>query len=158
MYICAGPLNPDSSLQVLWETSPPIAALPLPTVMRESKPPWFTYVSWISSPFLIPRYSRLLLRTTIFHLPGELASQAGCDGKEMLALYAEYELGISPEAQAVKDLDRLDMALQAHEYELCMSAPGQLATFFSGGLLDKIRHPVLQSVSPPPPLPRFGYS
>ncbi|XP_055386737.1 myb-like protein D [Condylostylus longicornis] len=38
-------------------------------------------------------------------------------GKRMWELFVEYESGESPESKFVKDLDRLDMVLQAFEYE-----------------------------------------
>jgi putative hydrolase of HD superfamily len=38
-------------------------------------------------------------------------------GEEMRALWQEYESGESEEARLLKDLDKLEMLLQAHEYE-----------------------------------------
>ena len=38
-------------------------------------------------------------------------------GVEMLALYMEYEAGITPEARFLKLCDKLDMALQSYEYQ-----------------------------------------
>ncbi|XP_073823714.1 uncharacterized protein [Musca autumnalis] len=38
-------------------------------------------------------------------------------GKRMMELFEEYEHGESPESKFVKDLDRLDMVMQAFEYE-----------------------------------------
>ncbi|GAB0098557.1 HD_domain domain-containing protein [Sergentomyia squamirostris] len=38
-------------------------------------------------------------------------------GPRIMPLYYEYEEGLTPEARFVKDLDRLDMVLQAFEYE-----------------------------------------
>ncbi|XP_061391235.1 5'-deoxynucleotidase HDDC2-like [Musca vetustissima] len=38
-------------------------------------------------------------------------------GKRMMELFEEYEHGESPESRFVKDLDRLDMVMQAFEYE-----------------------------------------
>jgi putative hydrolase of HD superfamily len=38
-------------------------------------------------------------------------------GNEMLALWQEYEQGVTPEARAVKQLDKFDMIAQAFEYE-----------------------------------------
>ena len=37
--------------------------------------------------------------------------------KEVEALWAEYEARATPEAQLVKELDLLDMVVQAHTYE-----------------------------------------
>lgn len=42
----------------------------------------------------------------------------------------EYREQITPEATLVKELDRLDMILQAYEYEKQESAPGLLEDFF----------------------------
>ena len=44
-------------------------------------------------------------------------------GDEMLALWHEYEACASPEALLLKDLDKLEMILQAHEYEQATGAP-----------------------------------
>lgn len=41
---------------------------------------------------------------------------AGC-GAELFELWREYEGCATPEARLVKDLDKLEMILQAHEYE-----------------------------------------
>ncbi|KAK9810309.1 hypothetical protein WJX72_008370 [[Myrmecia] bisecta] len=38
-------------------------------------------------------------------------------GQEVEHLFQEYEDGATPEAQLVKDFDKLEMILQAHEYE-----------------------------------------
>lgn len=46
------------------------------------------------------------------------------------ALYAEYEAQATPSARLVKDVDLLDMALQAHEYER-RQPELDLAGFFS---------------------------
>ena len=39
---------------------------------------------------------------------------------EMFALWEEYSAQSSPEAKLVKDLDRLEMIIQAAEYEDCL--------------------------------------
>ena len=36
----------------------------------------------------------------------------GCTGQELVALWEEYEAGLTPEAKVVKDLDKFDMILQ----------------------------------------------
>ena len=41
----------------------------------------------------------------------------GCAGERVRALWDEYEAGASPEARFVKDMDKLEMILQAREYE-----------------------------------------
>jgi putative hydrolase of HD superfamily len=62
---------------------------------------------------------------------------------DLLALWHQYERQQDPEARFVRQLDRLDMALQAVVY----SAPGgpDLTEFLdSAGLI--VRHPVLAEV------------
>ncbi|XP_077601170.1 5'-deoxynucleotidase HDDC2 isoform X2 [Stigmatopora nigra] len=51
-------------------------------------------------------------------------------GKEIFALWEEYEHRISAEAKLVKEFDRLEMILQAHEYEELEGTPGRLQEFF----------------------------
>ncbi|QRV88824.1 HD domain-containing protein [Ceratobasidium sp. AG-Ba] len=61
--------------------------------------------------------------------------------KRIEALWEEYEGQITPEARFVKDLDRLEMALQASEYEKAYSnSQARLQTFFDSSL-PKIQHP-----------------
>ena len=52
-------------------------------------------------------------------------------GAEVEALFEEYEKGESPEAQLVKDCDKLEMLLQAVEYEK-ENPPLDLSEFFDG--------------------------
>ncbi len=47
----------------------------------------------------------------------ELAEGSGVSGKLMLELWEEYNAKITPEAQLVSQLDKLDAAIQAFEYE-----------------------------------------
>ncbi|KAG0698249.1 HD domain-containing protein [Suillus ampliporus] len=54
------------------------------------------------------------------------------------ALWNEYEEGETDEARFVKDLDRLEMALQAHEYETAHAV--DLQPFFDSSL-PRLRHP-----------------
>ena len=51
----------------------------------------------------------------------------------------EYELQESAESRFVKDLDRLDMVIQAYEYEQQEQRPGFLQEFFDSTEGDKIR-------------------
>ena len=51
----------------------------------------------------------------------------------------EYELQESAESKFVKDLDRLDMVIQAYEYEQQEQRPGFLQEFFDSTEGDKIR-------------------
>jgi len=48
---------------------------------------------------------------------GRSSSPSPGVGREILDLWREYEEGKSPEAMLVKDLDKLEMILQAQEYE-----------------------------------------
>ena len=51
----------------------------------------------------------------------------------------EYELQESDESKFVKDLDRLDMVIQAYEYEQQEHRPGFLQEFFDSTEGDKMR-------------------
>jgi len=51
-------------------------------------------------------------------------------GREMVALFEEYEAGESPEARLAHDLDKYDMILQAFEYEQREGRKGWLQQFF----------------------------
>ncbi|XP_061560267.1 HD domain-containing protein 2 [Phycodurus eques] len=51
-------------------------------------------------------------------------------GQEICALWEEYEHQSTTEARLVKEFDRLEMILQAHEYEELEGAPGRLQEFF----------------------------
>ncbi|XP_063079167.1 HD domain-containing protein 2 [Engraulis encrasicolus] len=51
--------------------------------------------------------------------------------KEIYDLWNEYETQASPEAKLVKELDQLEMILQAHEYEQLEGTPGRLEEFFT---------------------------
>ena len=46
-----------------------------------------------------------------------MGSSSGA-GERVASLWREYEEGVSPEAVFLKDLDKLEMILQAHEYEM----------------------------------------
>ena len=45
-------------------------------------------------------------------------------------LWLEYENQTSSEAELAKDLDKYDMILQAHDYEIRDKCPGKLQQFF----------------------------
>ena len=60
--------------------------------------------------------------------------------REILALWTEYEAGATPEARLLKDMDKVEMILQALEYEDASAGPSDqsdrpkpldLAEFFS---------------------------
>ncbi|KZT25142.1 HD domain-containing protein [Neolentinus lepideus HHB14362 ss-1] len=61
--------------------------------------------------------------------------------QRIYALWQEYEEGVSDEARFVKDLDRLEMALQAREYEKRHSR--DLQGFFDSSI-PHLRHPEVQ--------------
>ncbi|KAJ8275103.1 hypothetical protein COCON_G00097280 [Conger conger] len=64
--------------------------------------------------------------------------------KEIYDLWSEYEEQSSPEAKLVKELDQLEMILQAHEYEQLEQTPGRLQEFFDS-TQGRFHHPeVLQ--------------
>ena len=52
-------------------------------------------------------------------------------GEEMLALWKEYENGTTEEAKLLKDLDKIEMILQAQEYEAEGSHDRSLEQFFT---------------------------
>lgn len=52
-------------------------------------------------------------------------------GDEILDLWKEYEEGTSTEAKLLKDLDKIEMILQAQEYEAEGSSTKSLDQFFS---------------------------
>ena len=66
-------------------------------------------------------------------------------GKEFLSLWQEYEAQETNEAKFVKDLDRFEMILQAHEYEDSegKSGKGWLQEFFDC-TKDKFQHPLVK--------------
>lgn len=62
----------------------------------------------------------------------QIASLAGSKvGQELLVLWEEYESQTTAEAQFVKNLDRFDMILQAHQYEQKNGNLGHLQEFFT---------------------------
>ncbi|XP_034018138.1 HD domain-containing protein 2 [Thalassophryne amazonica] len=67
--------------------------------------------------------------------------------QEIYGLWQEYEDQNSAEAKLVKQLDLLEMILQAHEYEQLEGTPGRLQEFFDSAS-GRLHHPhVLQFVS-----------
>nr|XP_006626512.1 PREDICTED: HD domain-containing protein 2 [Lepisosteus oculatus] len=73
------------------------------------------------------------------HLTGLLSEDMK---KEIYDLWEEYEYQASPEAKLVKELDRFEMILQAHEYETLENKPGRLQDFFDS-TNGKFQHPEL---------------
>lgn len=75
---------------------------------------------------------------------GVLQNLAGEEtGKELFELWCEYEAQETAEAKFVKDLDRFEMILQAHEYEEEAARPGWLEEFFES-TKGKFQHPIVK--------------
>ncbi|KAJ3117548.1 hypothetical protein HDU96_006309 [Phlyctochytrium bullatum] len=68
----------------------------------------------------------------------DMVADIGEPGKEMLELWLQYEEGKSSEAIFVKDLDKLEMIIQAFEYE--RDQKKDLSEFFSS-TIGKFKHP-----------------
>jgi len=75
----------------------------------------------------------------------EICKDLGDRGTEMLQLFREYEKQESPEARYVKDLDRIDLLMQAFEYEKRDNSPGNLQEFFNA-TQEKINDPFLGDI------------
>ncbi|XP_031556364.1 HD domain-containing protein 2-like [Actinia tenebrosa] len=71
----------------------------------------------------------------------ELAGEQA--GRELYELWEEYEYQKTPEANFVKDVDRFEMVLQAHEYESEENQPGRLQDFFDS-TKRKFQHPLVK--------------
>ncbi|XP_033333715.1 5'-deoxynucleotidase HDDC2 [Megalopta genalis] len=70
----------------------------------------------------------------------------GDKGPMILEMFREYEKQETPEAKYVKDLDRLDLMMQAYEYEKRDNVPGILEEFFVA-TNGKIRHPFINKMA-----------
>ena len=81
-------------------------------------------------------------RTAMEHLSSLVGEEVG---KEFFSLWQEYEVQQTEEAKFVKDLDRFEMILQAHEYEESedKSGTGWLQEFFDF-TKDKFQHPLVK--------------
>lgn len=75
----------------------------------------------------------------------EITAPLGARGSRLMELFLEYERHETPEALFVKELDRLDMVLQAHEYEKRDACPGQLQEFFDS-TADMFKHPLIVGI------------
>lgn len=75
----------------------------------------------------------------------EIANLLGPNRDRLMALFNEYEEGKTPEAKFVKDLDRLDMVMQAFEYEKRDNCPKQLQEFFDS-TENKFSHPLVVDI------------
>lgn len=74
----------------------------------------------------------------------DIAKLAGPSYHRLMELFHEYEQGESAEAKFVKDLDRLDMVMQAFEYEKKESNL-RLQEFFDN-TDGKFQHPFVQRI------------
>lgn len=74
-----------------------------------------------------------------------VSSAPGCElfGAELLELFKEYEAQETKEAQFVRDMDLLEMIVQAHGYE-ALNPGKDLSTFFKSG--EKIKHPWARAI------------
>ncbi|TYJ58221.1 hypothetical protein B9479_001045 [Cryptococcus floricola] len=73
-----------------------------------------------------------------------LGSEGNKEAKERFrSLFEEYEARETPESKLVKDLDRLELALQAVEYERTQEVQ-TLAPFFRGSI-PNLEHPAVRS-------------
>lgn len=81
-------------------------------------------------------------KETMEYLSGLVGEEVG---REFLSLWQEYEAQETQEAKFVKDLDKFEMILQAHEYEVSeeKSGTGWLQEFFDF-TKDKFQHPVVK--------------
>lgn len=81
-------------------------------------------------------------KETMEHLSSLVGEEAG---KEFLLLWKEYEAQETEEARFVKDLDRFEMILQAHEYEESegKTGTGWLQEFFDC-TKDKFQHAIVK--------------
>ncbi|XP_015522467.1 5'-deoxynucleotidase HDDC2 [Neodiprion pinetum] len=70
----------------------------------------------------------------------------GDKGPQVLTMFREYEHQQTPEAQYVKDLDRLDLIMQAFEYEKRDGTPGKLQEYFTA-TNGKINHPFVKRLA-----------
>lgn len=75
----------------------------------------------------------------------EIVSLVEPNGHRMLELFEEYEKGETPEAKFVKDLDCLDMMLQAFEYEKRDGCINKHQEFFNS-TQGKFRHPLVKNI------------
>lgn len=70
------------------------------------------------------------------HMAALLGGPSSAAGATIAALWAEYEAGATPEARLVKDCDKVEMLLQAAEYEA--AHPGLALTEFFDGVRGRL--------------------
>lgn len=88
--------------------------------------------------------SREEKRNREFTAMEDIAKLAGTSSERLMELFHEYEAGQSAEAKFVKDLDRLDMVMQAFEYEKKENSL-RLQEFFDN-TEGKFQHPFVQKL------------
>lgn len=74
---------------------------------------------------------------TLTNVSSEVAS-------DIISLYNEYEAGATPTARLVKDFDKLDMIIQAYEYEV--QQPSLTLQSFFDSTHGKLKHPTICSI------------
>lgn len=80
-----------------------------------------------------------------FHAGVVSSGRAYGTASEIMALWEEYEAASTPEARFVKQVDKLEMVLQAHEYE--REQPGmRLQEFFDSVPESRVPDPLLRSI------------
>lgn len=80
-----------------------------------------------------------------FSAISKIAELLGPCKEKLLELFNEYEEGKSPEAKFVKDLDRLDMVMQAFEYEKRDNCPLKHQEFFDS-TKGKFTHTLVKNI------------
>lgn len=68
-------------------------------------------------------------------------------GEYVYSLYKEYENKETKEAKFVKELDRIDMVLQAYEYERNEGRPLHVMQEFFDNTRGKFNHPLIKSIA-----------
>jgi len=89
----------------------------------------------------IPREEKQRLEAAAMHNFVHDMLHASPAARRIEALWEEYEQGVTPEAKFVKDLDRLEMALQAREYEKAHGRDRSDLQCFFDNSLPYLRHP-----------------
>ncbi|KAI8847578.1 hypothetical protein BC829DRAFT_396192 [Chytridium lagenaria] len=74
----------------------------------------------------------------------DIIAPLGVTGNEMLELWLEYEEGETSNALFVKDLDKLEMIIQAYEYE---RDQGKNLEEFYESTISKFRHPKIVAMA-----------
>ncbi|XP_038113150.1 5'-deoxynucleotidase HDDC2 [Culex quinquefasciatus] len=80
-----------------------------------------------------------------FSAMSEISELLGPSKDKLLELFNEYEAGKTAEAKFVKDLDRLDMVMQAFEYEKRDNCPMKHQEFFDS-TKGKFSHPLVINI------------